>query len=1185
MFAVIKKTGFRRLSVPVFIVTFLCGFAFASEPEPGRNLLRGMDYTLHPELSPGYLDNEKTPILTDGRIVKQWQGSVAWPVGVGRVEITFELPEPVQPGLFRLHAIGGGSGSVFFPEKIWVYGESEDGARQLIGISSASPEESEIKVDSAWLPIDLIPGEKHSRLVVQIEPGRGVSHIMLNEAELYSHLKPTVTDEQDKTAGQRDRRFDSYKGPVFSTRSGDYSSENIYSFYPDELAPASSYFKGMCYSGQLPEWPAELHMQKQRELGFNIVHGEGRTAYGSMRWQAVNPSPGVYLWETLDRFVQNAADAGLYAVIALDVGSSPPPRWLLEKFPDAEFINPYGETVPGAADYGHPGVIGAAETVLRKTAERYKDASNIAFYMISDEYSIYQNYYRRKNLMGQNFNERMKQDFSRYVLDRYADIGKFNSLSKKEYACFTEVTPSLEWITEDSYGREWYEWCRFREYESERFYRTMYKAVKSVVPEIDVVLSSVYLGWTGSHVTAGVNIGPGDFFDSYAEKLFIRDNPDGPVAVASWMQNPRGPLGSRKSSASNLAWLLPTGEDGINSEDVYIRGAFEAAGANLNNILYWSWGSARGERRTFESVYNYANYIYADADGLYTLASEAETLGRIMGFFGNYGNMISSASPAPPLVGGMHPVTGFYHEARKNIAAAIRAGNRYPRGAFSDSTNKLMHIRGVLTRANFGISLHPAPIGDDVMKRYEAFSLVGNNYMTDAEISLTRDYLAGGGKLILDMDTGRFSEDGGERDKALFEKLREYWGSIYIYRTASGADNSGLVDFLRASGIEQHVRIENPEAEAGAYLQVFEEGSVHGAVIVIVNRSPFGNSREDVEISIGKGFLPDGVFNAYSINPYPEPVRTKLSSGLMKEGRLHIDIGELKHATVLFLINKEIEDVLKSMEGRKRINPRYKRIPWWDSMWEKRLPITIFNREAGLQSFSLNLGIESAKVGASLPELNSLRLVRYGDNGHEVVPVVFYKDVFFCLKENIKLQAVFRDDAAGSGGLPGDTYYLYMSSSDVSLKEGYAELKEASWFSSVEENAVLIQPGGLSGETADIYVSDSGISLRGIETGEGVYRAFAGMSSTSPGTYPVSLNGKTVLREIQDFPRMVFLDVLYSDGRANVEIDAGEAFNMMNIHYIILAPEATGIGDVYSAVRDFIKASDTYVVGPLMERL
>jgi beta-galactosidase GanA len=91
------------------------------------------------------------------------------------------------------------------------------------------------------------------------------------------------------------------------------------------------------------EWERDLTLMQ--EAGMNLIRlGD---VHGS--WDLIEPEPGKYQLEKLDRFYTVAGDYGVDILIS--TGASGPPLWLAKRHPDVSLLNSRGEHYPLGASY------------------------------------------------------------------------------------------------------------------------------------------------------------------------------------------------------------------------------------------------------------------------------------------------------------------------------------------------------------------------------------------------------------------------------------------------------------------------------------------------------------------------------------------------------------------------------------------------------------------------------------------------------------------------------------------------------------------------------------------------------------------------------------------------------------------------------------------------------------------
>ncbi|CTQ48199.1 beta-galactosidase [Jannaschia donghaensis] len=141
---------------------------------------------------------------------------------------------------------------------------------------------------------------------------------------------------------------------------------------------------GTCYYPEhWPEaqWPEDA--RRMADLGLTWVR------IGEFAWSLLEPAPGRYDWDWLDRAIDVLTGAGLSVV--LGTPSATPPRWILDRFPDMLAHDAEGRPRKFGSrrhyDFAHAGYRDAAARMAGLMAERYGD--RIAAWQTDNEYGCH----------------------------------------------------------------------------------------------------------------------------------------------------------------------------------------------------------------------------------------------------------------------------------------------------------------------------------------------------------------------------------------------------------------------------------------------------------------------------------------------------------------------------------------------------------------------------------------------------------------------------------------------------------------------------------------------------------------------------------------------------------------------------------------------------------------------------
>lgn len=141
---------------------------------------------------------------------------------------------------------------------------------------------------------------------------------------------------------------------------------------------------GVCY---YPEhWPEQRWAEDARLMraaGLELVR------IGEFAWAAIEPQPGVYDWDWLDRAIDTLADAGLK--LMLGTPTATPPAWLTQRYPDVLRVGTDGRrwshggrrhTCPTSTTYRE-----LSGQIVGALAERYGQHPAVVAWQIDNELS------------------------------------------------------------------------------------------------------------------------------------------------------------------------------------------------------------------------------------------------------------------------------------------------------------------------------------------------------------------------------------------------------------------------------------------------------------------------------------------------------------------------------------------------------------------------------------------------------------------------------------------------------------------------------------------------------------------------------------------------------------------------------------------------------------------------------
>lgn len=149
----------------------------------------------------------------------------------------------------------------------------------------------------------------------------------------------------------------------------------------DEVKAMANYRFGVAYYPE--QWhiaQAKEDFAKMRDLGFNIVR------MAEFAWSTMEPQPGKFQFEWLDRAIEFAAANHIDVVLGTPTASVPP--WLYRAHPDVLSGNEHGPYTYGGRKgfaINSPAMRDAAEKVITRLCERYGKNPTVVGWQLSNE--------------------------------------------------------------------------------------------------------------------------------------------------------------------------------------------------------------------------------------------------------------------------------------------------------------------------------------------------------------------------------------------------------------------------------------------------------------------------------------------------------------------------------------------------------------------------------------------------------------------------------------------------------------------------------------------------------------------------------------------------------------------------------------------------------------------------------
>jgi beta-galactosidase len=202
---------------------------------------------------------------------------------------------------------------------------------------------------------------------------------------------------------------------------------------------------GVCY---YPEhWPESIWASdaaRMKALGLTYVR------IGEFAWSRIEPNPGDYRWDWLDRAIDTLGAAGLQVVLGTPTAT--PPKWLIDAHPDILPVDPETGRTRGFGsrrhtDFSSETWAAAALRITEATARRYGDNRHVAGWQTDNELCCHDT--------ALSASPAALASFQAWLKARYDSIDALNTawgnvFWSMEYRDFSEIELPVGAVTETS---------------------------------------------------------------------------------------------------------------------------------------------------------------------------------------------------------------------------------------------------------------------------------------------------------------------------------------------------------------------------------------------------------------------------------------------------------------------------------------------------------------------------------------------------------------------------------------------------------------------------------------------------------------------------------------------------------------------------------------------------------------
>ncbi|MDJ0860210.1 MAG: beta-galactosidase, partial [Dinoroseobacter sp.] len=255
---------------------------------------------------------------------------------------------------------------------------------------------------------------------------------------------------------------------------------------------------GVCY---YPEHWAEDHWaddaRRMAEAGLSWVR------VGEFAWSLLEPAPGEFDFDWMDRAIDILAQAGLK--IVLGTPTATPPRWMLDKYPDMLAIDTDGHPRKFGSRrhycFSHQGYLDECRRIARVLGERYGGDDRIAAWQIDNEYGCHDTTLSYSQSAQTGFRDWLAQ---RYQSPEALNAAWGNAFWSMQYRDFDEIDLPNQTVTEPNPAHE----MAFRRYSSEQVARFNAVQAKELRTWTNAPLLHNYMGRVldFDHYVVGANL-------------------------------------------------------------------------------------------------------------------------------------------------------------------------------------------------------------------------------------------------------------------------------------------------------------------------------------------------------------------------------------------------------------------------------------------------------------------------------------------------------------------------------------------------------------------------------------------------------------------------------------------------------------------------------------------------------
>ncbi len=352
----------------------------------------------------------------------------------------------------------------------------------------------------------------------------------------------------------------------------------------------------MVYGGDYnPEqWPEAVWQEDARlmqQAGVNLV------SLAIFSWAKIEPQPGVYQFEWLDRVIDLLYEHGIY--INLATATASPPPWFSRRHPESLPVNADGQRYhPGSRQHYCPNSVAykaAARDLVAQMVERYHAHPAVVMWHVNNEYACHN---------SECYCDQCSAEFQRWLQQRYGTIQQLNdawatTFWSQTYTDWAEIQLPNRTITFYNPGHL-LDYRRFMNDAILALYRLEAKAIRAMGAE-QPITTNFFIGGKGLDyyqwakemdlVALDVYPDPTGGAQTWQEAAFWHD--------LTRSQGQGRPFVVMEQATTQVNWrsvnrLKPPG---------MMRAlSYQAIGRGADGIMFFQWRQSRGGAEKFHSA-------------------------------------------------------------------------------------------------------------------------------------------------------------------------------------------------------------------------------------------------------------------------------------------------------------------------------------------------------------------------------------------------------------------------------------------------------------------------------------------------------------------------------------------------------------------------------------------------------